>query len=85
MLLPPLVILKKNQKPSDGVEARKGDVIGITRSSLVFMPRQHGVPGQFTYIALSQNDSKSDEENDNGTLSDLRNKLKPRVHLKSRV
>lgn len=70
MLLPPLVFLKKKkQKPSDGVEARKGDVISITRSSFIFMPRHRGVPGQFTYIALSQNGSKSDEENDNGTLS----------------
>lgn len=70
MLLPPLAILKKNPKPSDGVEARKADVISITRSSFVFMPRHRGVPGQFTYIALSQNNSKSDEENDSGTLSD---------------
>lgn len=63
----PLRFVKK-QKPSDGVEARKGDVISITRSSFIFMPRHRGVPGQFTYIALSQNGSKSDEENDNGTI-----------------
>lgn len=80
----PLWFLKK-QKPSGGVEARKGDVFSIARSSFVFVPRHHGVPGQLTYIALSQNNGKSDGENDDGTLSNWRNKLKPRVHLKSRI